>query len=246
MDLLSWLDRFGGVLLAVIFFLIVGYVFYWIVVILPRRIRAVFAGLTARGFHPCAPGDPMLAGILAKGAPVFPIDPLPEKPLSAWTVQHAAVRTDRILINAYRDQVDRLPHKPARRSTTLLIDTLPTSLRAEFHLVPVQRVFGIQWKERHGLQPVSSGLDPDLAAHYEVLARPEVSIDVPPALVRVLIQVHPVLADRSAFCFQRGAALRFQAACWGICTSHAIYREADMTRFLDLADTLTQAFRSVT
>ena len=76
MNLLSWLDRFGGGLLAIGFFLIVGYVFYWIIVVYPRRVKATFAGLAAMGYHVCDPADPLLTGILAKGAPLFPGDPL--------------------------------------------------------------------------------------------------------------------------------------------------------------------------
>ena len=245
MNPLSWLERFGGGLLAVGFFLIVGYVFYWIVVIFPRRVKATFAGLAAMGYHVCDPGDPLLTGILAKGAPLFPVDPLEDKPIPAWTVQHAVVRGDRILVGAFRTQIDRRPAYSTRQGSTMLIDTFSTPLNAEFHLVPARRVHGVQWEKRHGLQAVAAGLDPDLLAHYEAYARPGSAVVLPPALVQALLEGHPVLADHSAFCFQNGVSLRFLPQGWGICTSHAIYRPADMDRLIQVADGISRSLQPV-
>ena len=244
MNLLSWLERFGGGLLAFGFFLLAGYVFYWIVVVFPRRVKATFAGLASMGYHVCDPADPLLAGILAKGAPLFPVDPLPEKPIPAWTVQHAAVRQDRIMVNVFRTQMDRLPAHSTRQGSTMLIDTFSTPLRAEFHLVPAKRVHAVQWEKRHGLHAVAAGLDPDLLARYEVHARPDQSVVVPPALVQALLAGHPVLADCSAFCFQNGVSLRFHPQGWGICTSHAIYRPADLNRLIQVADDISRSLQS--
>lgn len=245
MNLLSWLERFGGGLLAFGFFLLAGYVFYWIVVVFPRRVKATFAGLASMGYHVCDPADSLLAGILAKGAPIFPVDPLPEKPIPAWTVQHAAVRKDRIMVNVFRSQMDRLPAYSTRQNSTMLIDTFSTPLNAEFHLVPVQRGHGVQWVKRHGLQPAATGLDPELLARYEVHARPDQAIDLPPALIQALLAGHSVLADQSAFCFQNGVSLRFHPQGWGVCTSHAIYRPEDMKRLLQVADEISRSLQSV-
>lgn len=246
MNPLSWLERFGGGLLSLVFFLIFGYVFYWIVVVYPRRVKALFAGLAAKGYHACDPADPLLTGILAKGAPLFPVDPLEDKPIPAWTVRHAVVRGDRILVDVFRTQMDRLPAYSTRQGSTLLIDTFSTPLNAEFHLVPVQRVYGVQWEKRHGLQPVASGLDPELLARYEVFARPGQAVVLPPALVQALLAGHSVLADRSAFCFQNGVSLRFHPQGWGICTSHSIYRPADMNRLIQIADEISRSLQPVT
>ncbi len=245
MNLLSWLDRFGGGLLVLAFTLVVGYVFYWIIVVFPRRVKATFAGLAAKGYHACAPEDPLLTGILAKGAPLFPVDPLEDKPIPAWTVQLAMVKGDRIVANAFRTQMDRLPHYSTRQGTTMLIDTFSMPLDAEFHLVPAKRVHSVQWEKRHGLQAVATGLDSELLARYEVYARPDQPGVLPPALIQALLKVHPVLADRSAFCYQRGASLRFQPQCWGVCTTNPIYRAEDLDRLLEAADAIATALKSV-
>ena len=51
-QLLDFLDQYAGMLLAIGFFVLMSYIFYWIIVIAPRRVRQVFAELSIMGYSP--------------------------------------------------------------------------------------------------------------------------------------------------------------------------------------------------
>jgi hypothetical protein len=250
MNVVRFFETYGGGICAGSFFLLMVYIFYWIVVIVPRRTKEIYARLEARGYFPQRADDGSVAQLLSQYASIYPKDPLIDADVPAWKVRRAALQDQsgqkRLVVNAGRSQRDHAGVKNNHTSctATVVVETRVLSLRHDVHLVPVKNNGSIRWKERYGLARVSSGLDAALLTHYEVYATPDADVALPPELTQVLIEVCPLLVEQSRFCFQHGVSLRFQPDAWSITTSNEVYKQENMDLLLDAADRISEALGS--
>ena len=177
-----------GAILAGAFLLLMARIFYWLVVVVPRRTREIYARLEAEGFTPQADDDGTVAELLARLAPVHPKDPMAGAELRPWRMRRGAMRNQwgvrRLLVNATRLQ--QRAGGSTSCSTTILVETRALRPGSDVHLVPVGNTGAVLWQERHGLERVTAGQDAALLAAYEVWATPGVVPKFSPELVRVL------------------------------------------------------------
>ena len=244
---IDFISKYAGGIFATVFFLLMGYLFYWLIVVVPRRVKKIYTEMTTKGYSLIETDDPTINNILNLLAPIFPIDPRIKETIPMWTCRNIAMiekkNLKKIIINASRLNKDRVlrggsDSGSTSRTTTILIEKIELPFNAECHLVPCRNTSLIKWKERHGLQQVTSELGSDLLMHYEVYTKSGQIEDISSALNKALIQVCPILIDRSRFCFQSGVSIKFGSNGWGICTSNAIYKKEDMNILIDVADIL--------
>lgn len=245
-DVVDFLDKYAGGILAGAFFLLMARIFYWIVVIVPRRTKEIYDQLKTREYRPQSADDGSVARLLPQYAAIYPKDPVIDADVPAWKVRRAALRDQwrkkRLIVNAERLQQDKggVKYNHTSCTTTILVETRALPLRANVHLVPAKNNGRIWWEKRYGLARVSSG-DSALLTHYEVYAAPDATVNLSAELIQVLIEVCPMLVEKSRFCFQHGVSLRFQPGGWGITTSNEIYKQENMDLLLDAADRIAKA-----
>ena len=253
-DIWNHLPDVIGFIVAGGFFLLMGYIFYWIFVIAPRRTQEVYAELRMRGYRLLDPGDASIQPFLETHASIFPTDPLIGEDVPEWKCVHGAVKDEntwkRTIINARRTQRDRVGtgQNTTARDTTILIDSIERPGSELFYLVPCRNKVQVRWEKRYGLEKVeleeaASGLNPVLLEYYEVYTKPGQAVSVSTGLMKALIQVVPILKDQSLFCFQQGVTLRFQASSWSICTSNRIYKIKDMEKLMEVAETISASLQ---
>ena len=239
-----------GAILVGAFFLLMARIFYWLLVIVPRKTKEIYTRLEARGYAPQIPDDESVARTLTQTAAIFPKDPMIDAEVPAWDVKRSAIRNQwgrqRLLVNAQRLQRDSpgVKYNSGTRTTTILVEPGPLPIQEDVHLVPAENDGSIRWEERYHLARVSSGPDEELLARYEVYAAARAAVTLPAPLVRALIEVCPRLVDTSRFCFQHGVSLRFGSGGWGITTSNEVHRQESMDCLLDVADRISEALGS--
>lgn len=248
-EMLSFLEKHGGGILAGAFFLLMGYIFYWLIVIVPRRTREIYSQLQMRGYSLSSVDDAPIAQLLSRYAAIYPKDPVIDADVPSWQVRRAALRDQwgqkRVIVNVMRGQRSSpgVKYNYSTCTATILVEQRPLPVGADVHLVPARNRGSIRWKKRYGLEPVPPGSDPALLTHYEVYAAPGASATLPAGLVKALIQMRPLIENQSLFCFQHGVSLRLQPEGWGITTSNEIYKQQDMELLLEMADGIAEALK---
>jgi len=246
--IVNFLDKYGGGILAAVFFLLMIRIFYWLLAIVPRRTREIYARLEKCGYFQRSADDAGVARLLSPYAAIFPKDPVIDAEVPAWKVRRAALREQkhkRLLVNAMRGQRTNpgIKSNYTTCTATILVEARPVPVNADVHLVPLRNKGNIRWQERYGLEQVVSGPDPALLTSYEVYAAAGAAVTLPEKLVKALIQVCPLFEEQSRFCFQHGLSLRFQPEGWGITTSNEIYKQENMDLLLDAADKIAEALK---
>lgn len=248
MTIALFMDKYAGGILSASFFLMMGYLFYWIVVVQPHKVRKVYAEMVTKGYSSIEAGNPTIKNILNLLAPIFPIDPRIKEAIVEWTCRNIVMlkkhNYKRIIINACRLNADSALRGPSsgrsatERTTTILMEEIETPFNVSWHLVPCDNTSSIKWEKRHGLNKVTSEPIQDLLQHYQIYTKSGQVEMISHALSKALIQICPVLTDKSHFCFQHGVTIKFGSNGWGICTSNRIHTKKDMDMLIDIADIL--------
>ncbi|MBN1783080.1 hypothetical protein JW948_18235 [bacterium] len=247
-NVLSILDRYGGLIMLCAFGILMIVIFYWIIVIAPRRVKQVYAGLLKKGYQTADPASRDIGQVIKTLSPVYPIRPLKDQPVPDWSVD-LAVRmpavngSTRYVIHVRRSQVDRLSPRPASslRKTDLILEKVSLKFTEPLFIVPIRNRCDVLWEWRYQLKKTTAGLDEAFLKKYHVYSRSGTADYFPVALRDALLHICPILCDTSKFCLQGGVTLKFQKDGWGLCPAHEIYKSSDMETLLRAAEAVSGA-----
>jgi len=247
-QVLDFLDQYAGIIFACAFGLLIIYIFYWIIVIAPRRVKQVFAYLSNLGYAIVNHNSKQIIQLIKTLAPIYPSRPLKDQDVPEWKRQTAVkMRTvnnaDRYIINVRRSQVDTLgvKRRSTFRKTNLILEMRTLKFSEPVHIYPVKNRNSILWKDRYKLKKISTGLDKEFSKNYHVYTKSGKVSKFPSPLRDALLNVCGSLCDTSRFCFQNGVTLKFQKEGWGICPNNEIYKVKDMKALIEITEKISLA-----
>jgi hypothetical protein len=246
-QILDFLEQYGGLIFAAAFFALMFYIFYWIIVIAPRRVRKVFFELSAMGYSTTDPDSKEMSQIITQLSPIYPIGPRKDQEVPEWKKRLAVKRysgsdVTRYIINVSRSQIDKLGKMNSTfRKTNLILEKRNLQFSEPVYIYPVKNRCNVSWEERYKLKKISSGLDKAFLEKYHAYSTSGEIQQFPSSFRAVLINSCAVLCDTSRFCFQGGVILNFQKEGWGICPANEIYHFKDMKVLLEIVDAISRA-----
>ncbi len=230
-----------------VFFGIVGYVFYWIIVIAPRRIKQLFKDLQKKGYKIIPTDNSDLKDVLPLLAPAYPKRPRKDQEVPAWTIRNAAKSYDsqatRFIIHTSRLQVDRpgAGENATERRTIIFIENRKLDIQGTIHLTPKENPGNNFWKDRYNLKLITDSCNDKFMTHYDGYSADHTSLPFPDPLSKTLIEICPTFNRKELFCFQGGINLMFCADGWGFCPANEVYKEADFNVLLDVFDKISNS-----
>jgi hypothetical protein len=246
-QVLDFLEQNGGLILVIVFTILMIYIFYWIIVIAPRRVRQVFTELSTMGYSDADTDSKEVEQTVDLLAPIYPISPRKDQEIPEWKMhlalrRYAAGNTTRYIVNVSRSQIDKVGRMNSTlRKTNLILEKRDLNFSEPVYIYPFKNPGSVQWEERHKLQKITSGLDKELLKKYHVYSKSAVIKYFPKTLIDALMTVCDTLCDTSLYCFQGGVILKFQKEGWGICPANEIYKITDMKVLIKIADDISNA-----
>jgi len=246
---LDLLDPYVGLIITTAFFTLMIYIFYWIIVIAPRRVRQVFNEFSAMGYSAIDPDSEEISRVVSQLAPIYPTGPRKDQEIPEWKKHlaaklHSENNVTRYIVNVSRSQIDKQGKMNSTlRKTNLIIEKRRLKFSESIYLYPVKNRCRISWEERYNLKKIPKGLDLDkeFLENYHVYSRSGEIRYFPNAFRDALINSCAALCDISLYCFQGGVTLKFQEEGWGICPSNEVYKSNDMKVLIEIADTISKA-----
>ena len=246
--LIKTFDAWAGPLFALLFFGIVGSVFYWIIVVAPRRIRKLFAELKGKGYQDVDPEDGNLRESVSKIAAVYPVRPRKDQEIPEWTVRNAIQKKDgqdaKVLAHVTRLQRDQ-PEvaKATSRATVLFLEKRRLYINDEIHVTPKKNSGNNLWEERYNASPVTEGYDEAFLDCFAVYSPSSNPSTLPVELCNLLVEICPSLCQKEHFFLQGGVNFRFGPKGWGITPANIIYKKPEFTTMMDVFDRVSASLR---
>ena len=246
-QMLEFLDNYAGVMLGVGFFVFMAYIFYWALVLLPRRVRQIYAILMKRGYRRVDSTDPDMLQVLSTLAPIYSRTPRKDSPIPEWEVQNACtlenMQETRYILDVSRMQVDRpgTADRRSRRESIMILEKKALNFSESIYMTPTS--CSADWEPRFGLVQVQEGLDRELLEHYTVFTQSGMLEYFPATLRDVLLKVlqHFVAQDMKQAYYIPGLTLTFRKNGWGMCTGERLYTLEKMDLLIDVADMISRA-----
>ncbi|MBW1985079.1 MAG: hypothetical protein JRI53_10195 [Deltaproteobacteria bacterium] len=246
-QILDFFEQYGGLLLVIAFAVLMIYIFYWIIVIAPRRVRQVFAELSAKGYSTIDPDSQEISQIVTQLAPIYPIGPRKDQEIPEWKKNlavklHSANNVTRYVVNVSRSQIDKLGRMNSTlRKTNIILEKRKLQFSESVYIYPVKNHCSVLWEWRYKLKKITSGLDNEFLEKYHAYSKSGEIQDFPSSFRAVLMNSCAVLCDTSFYCFQGGVTLKFQKEGWGLCPANEIYKFKDMKMLIEIADAISRA-----
>lgn len=240
--LLELLEQYGGPTLAVVFFLFMAYVFYWAIVLLPRRVRKIYSALRYQGYTEMNAADPEVQQALSSIAPIYVHTPRKDYPIPEWTVHNACALANadmtRYVIDVSRSQVD-LPgvsNNTSLRDSTVILEERSLGFSEEVHLAPKKDACFVEWNSRFGLTEVQEGLKHEFSEQYKLFT-PSGKLE------QFSSELQDVLVKTSGYFVEKAirVTFRFQKNGWGMSTGMRSYKLKDMETLLEIAGRISAA-----
>lgn len=250
--IINLFDTYAGPVFALIFFSIIGYVFYWIIVIAPRRIRKLFSDLQKEGYQPIETNDIELKAAISQIAAIYPVRPRKDQEIPPWNIKTAIRRIDhqasRLIAYVSRLQKDKPGtggDSKTSRVTILFLEKRELAIRGDVHITPKKNPGDNLWKERYKASLITNGYEQAFLECYNIYSSDSTLSPLPEDLCHALIEVCPYLCQKELFCFQGGINFRFNSEGWGISPANMIYKNPDFTMMLDVCDKISRSLHSV-
>jgi hypothetical protein len=224
-----------------------GYIFYWILVISPRKIQKLFFDLGTKGYHTIEADNSDLHYVITQLEPVYPIRPRKDQDITPWKIKNAAMRVDsqatKLIAHVSKLQVDQpgVGHNATQRRTILFIEKRKLDLNDTIHITPKQNPGNNLWEKRYKANKVTDGYEENFLNCYDIYSPGNDPTPLPEDLCNVLIDLCPTVCQRELFCFQGGINLMFCSEGWGFCPANEVYKEPDFTMMLDFFDRISNS-----
>jgi hypothetical protein len=243
-SILSFLETWGGGIVAGGFFMLMAYIFYWILVIVPKGAKKVYADLATKGYSKVALPSLEIEKVFKTLAPIFPKAPKRGEPIPPWNIVNSAMRKKTYLkqfvFNGRRGQKTS-PKKLVNVDTTIVVERCRLDFSEDIHLYPRANSTAGYWTHGFDLLEVTTEFDPVFLESYRMFSNSGKIDSFPDALKTALLTFYPTLSDRSFTPFQNGVTLRFTQDGWGICTSFQIYKSDQMSELMIIVSNLSKA-----
>jgi membrane protein YdbS with pleckstrin-like domain len=224
------------------FFLFMMYIFYWAVVVHPRRVRQLFVTLVKKGYQAVGDTEPDMLRVLSTLAPIYPHTPSEDYPIPAWKVVHACKQEQtqhtRYILDVARSQAEGVgSDKYRRRVSVMFLEQGVLNVPETIHLTPSTCYH--DWGSRFGLIQVQDGIAQEFREHYHVFTTSGTIENLPDTLQNVLLKVLPLTEKFRIL----GLTLMFRRDGWGICTGQELSTLKDMELMIDVADMIAETLK---
>ncbi len=245
LGIVNFLDKYAGLLFSAAFFGFMFWLFYWLIVVVPRRIKVFFKNLEKKGFQLVDTEDKDFKDAFTRLAPPHP-SRLSGGSASPWTVRNAAkkVGTSHIDYIAHANRSQGRGGGTSRKTvkdTIFLFQARKLPIDDRIYITPKKNPGGNLWEERYNAFPVTAAYETDLQGLYDFYSPGSTPIPLPGDLSRVLIDICPAICRRELFCFQNGINFMFCPDGWGMCPDNYVYKEEHFDLLLNIFEKISDS-----
>jgi hypothetical protein len=241
-------DAWAGPLFAISFFGIVGYIFYWIIVIAPRKIRRLFGELKSIGYQDVDLEESTLRDVISRIVAVYPVRPRKDQETPPWNIRNAIRRKEgqdeKIVAHVTRLQIDQPGvGRGTSRATILFLEKRRLYVNDEIHITPKGNHGNNLWEERYKSSIVTEGYGERFLDCYTVYSPSSTPSPLPSELCDTLIEICPSICQKEFFFLQGGINFRFSPEGWGITPANIIYKKMELTMMMEIFDRISGTLR---
>ncbi len=244
--IINLFNTYAGPVFALIFFSIMGCIFYWVIVIAPRKIKGMFSELQKEGYQVIEVDDISLKDDISQLAAIYPVRPRKDQEeITPWNIRNVIRRIDqhatRLIAHVSRLQIDQpgVKHNATSRVTILFIEKRKLDIISDIHITPKNNSGNNLWEKRYKASLVTEGYKQNFLDLYSIYSQDNTISLLPQDLCNTLIEVCPAVCQKELFCFQGGINFRFSPEGWGISPTNIIYKKSDFTMILDIFDRIS-------
>ena len=245
-NFLSFLDKYGGALFAAAFFGFMCWLFYWLLIVNPRKINRFFKSLEKKGFRSIDPDAPGLAGIIERLVPPHP-GRIRDENVTPWNVKNAVQKRDAnktsSILFANRNEAHAGDNGIKKHIITVLLfmEEQTLDMNGRVYVTPKKNPSANRWEKQYNVLPVTDNYDSSLRELYDFYSPDKEPVPLPGGLDKALITICPLLCRRDSFCFQNGVNLLFGPDGWGMCPDNYAYKEPHLNDLVELFETISNS-----
>ncbi|THB75621.1 MAG: hypothetical protein D6B25_11735 [Desulfobulbaceae bacterium] len=238
--ILTVLDKAMGPIFGIGFFGFMIWLFYWLIVVVPKKIGAFFKEMGKSGYRPVDLEESEMLEAMNRLVPPHPQRTSGGSNVTPWKVRKA-IRKDEPEVRSYITMVNRNEShagdgasKSYVQSCLLFFQERALEMDGLIYLTPKKNRSANKWQEYFGAEEFIEGYGEQLHQNYHIFSPEKRAIPIPAQLEKELIESCEILCRRELFCFANGVNLQFSADGWGICPDNYAYKKQHLQLLTDL------------
>lgn len=239
-SILSFLDKAIGPIFGIGFFGFMIWLFYWLIVVAPKKIGLFFKELEKEGYRSLEHEDRQMKHAIDQLVPPHPKRTSGGPNVTEWRARQAVKKIESgadsyiALVNRSEAHVGDEGRKNYVQTTLIFFQERALALDGVVYFTPKKNKSSNRWKEYFGAEELLQGYQESVHQSYHIFSPEKRVVPLPGELEQELVEICDVLCQRELFCFNNGVNLKFSPQGWGICPDNYAYKKEHLQLLIDL------------